>query len=181
MSTFRRPASPFLHPTRNVFYRRVTIPKRLRPFFNDRVEVWRSLKTADKDQAEVRSSRFDAETRRLFITLKKHGERLSKDQVEALVQQWLETELDELEDFMAVSGPFSDEDRDTKSLVLSDLWTEANEALVSCDFRKAEREADALLKAAGLPPMDHDGADFGRLCRRLLQAKQEYFKIEAAR
>jgi len=73
---------------------------------------------------------------------------MSKEQIETLVQHWLEMELDELDDYMATCGPFSDVDRDTKYIVLSDLWTEANEALVSCDFRKVEREADALLKSA---------------------------------
>jgi integrase len=168
----------FLHRTRHTYYRRVQIPQKIRKHFNGKVEVWRSLKTADKDQAEVRAALFDAQTRRLFVTLKKSGERLSKEQIETLVQNWLETEIDELDDFMAVSGPFSDVDRETKQVVLSDLWEEANEALISCDFRKVEKEADALLKAAGLPSMDHDGAEFGRLCRRLLQTKQEYLKVE---
>jgi integrase len=44
-----------------------------------------------------------------------------------------------------------------------------------------EREADELLKAAGLPALDHAGAEFGRLCRRLLQANIEYTRIERDR
>ena len=168
----------FLHPTRKTYYRRVQIPQKIRKHFHGRVEVWRSLKTVDKDQAEIRAAQFDAQTRRLFLTLKKSGERLTKEHIEALVQNWLETEIDELEDFMATAGPFADHDRTTKQVVLSDLWEESNEALISCDFRKVEREADALLKAAGLPALDHEGADFGRLCRRLLQTKLEYLKIE---
>ena len=171
----------FLHPTRKTFYRRVQIPRKIRQYFKGRVEIWRSLKTSDKDEATFRAAQFDAQTRRLFLTLKKHGERMKADQIDALVQHWLETEFDELDDYMATCGPVSDVDRDTKHVVLSDLWQEATEALISCDFRKVEKEADALLKSAGLPPLDHEGADFGRLCRRLLQAKQEYFKIEADR
>ena len=65
------------------------------------------------------------------------------------MDHWLESELDEADDFRAIEGPFSKEDRDTKSLILSDQWEESNEALVSCNYRKVEREADALLKAAG--------------------------------
>ena len=110
--------------------------------------MWRSPRTSDKEEATLRAAQFDAQTRGLFLTLKKHGERMSKEQIETLVQHWLEMELDELDDYMATCGPFSDVDRDTKYIVLSDLWTEANEALVSCDFRKVEREADALLKSA---------------------------------
>src|SRR6188508_3102754 len=125
----------FLHPTRKTYYRRVQIPRKIRPYFRGKVEVWRSLKTADKDQAQVRAALFDAQTRRVFVALKKSGERLSKEQIEALVQHWLETEIDELEDFMAVNGPFSEQDMDTKQVVLSDLWEEATEALLTCDFR----------------------------------------------
>ena len=35
------------------------------------------------------------------------------------------------------------------------------------NWRKVEREADALLQAAGLASLDHEGAEFGRLSRRL--------------
>lgn len=49
---------------------------------------------------------------------------------------------------------------------------------MSCNYRKVEREADALLKAAGLPTLDHAGAEFEKLCRRLLKAKIEYARIE---
>src|SRR5436853_319352 len=55
------------------------------------------------------------------------------------------------------------------------------EALVTNNWRKVEREADDLLKSAGLPSLDHEGAEFGRLCRRLLLAKQEYLHIENER
>jgi hypothetical protein len=44
-----------------------------------------------------------------------------------------------------------------------------------------EREADELLKAAGVTLLDHAGADFGRLCRRLLLAQEEYTRIESER
>ncbi len=52
---FRRGSSIFLHPTRKTYYRRVQIPQNIRQHFSGRIEVWRSLKTADKDQAEVRA------------------------------------------------------------------------------------------------------------------------------
>lgn len=56
-----------------------------------------------------------------------------------------------------------------------------SEALLGNDCRKIESDADALVKAAGFPPMDHDSADFGRLCRRLLRARIEYTQIETDR
>jgi integrase len=174
-------STTFLHPTRRVYYRRVSIPKRLRPWFQNRVEVWRSLKTADKDQASLRAAHFDAATQRLFVTLKRHGGRMTTEQIEALVRHWLELELDEAEDARTLGGPVTDDYREGVYHVLSDQFDEAHEALVTNNYRKVEHEADALLKAAGLPALDHAGADFGRLCRRLLLAKQEYLRIEADR
>ena len=110
---------------------------------------------------------------KVFITLKRHGEHMNTEQIEALISQWMESELDEAEDYRATCGPVTDEYRDDVSLILSDQFKEASEALVSCDYRKLEKEADELLRAAGLPALDHDGAVFGRLCRKLLRAKQE--------
>jgi hypothetical protein len=75
----------------------------------------------------------------------------------------------------------TDDYREGVHLVLLHQVEEAIEALVSCDYRKIEKEADELLKSAGLPLLDHNGADFGRLCRRLLLAKQDVLKIEAER
>lgn len=80
----------------------------------------------------------------------------------------MEQELDEAEDARTLAGTVSDEYREGVWHVLSDLFDEAS-------------EADALLKAVGLPLLDHDSVDFGGLCRRFLVAKQEYLKIEADR
>src|SRR5262249_34015163 len=90
-------------------------------------------------------------------------------------------ELDYAEECRALGGPYTDDYREGVSLVLSDQLEEAHEALVTNNWKKIEKDADALIKAAGLPPLDHDSADFGRLCRRLLQAQIEYTKIEADR
>lgn len=65
--------------------------------------------------------------------------------------------------------------------MLLDQLEEAYGDLVSIDFRRIEKEADELLKSAGLPLLDHDLAEFGRLCRRLLRAKQYYICTEMER
>lgn len=74
----------------------------------------------------------------------------------------------------------SDADREGQLDGLDIMHEQAHEALVGNDYRRIERDADALLKAAGLA-LDHNGAEFGRLCRRLLRARIEYTKIEAER
>jgi hypothetical protein len=106
---------------------------------------------------------------------------MTDEQREALVSHWLEVELDEAEDGRALAGHISQDYREGVWHVLHDQFEEADEALVTNNWRIVEHEADALLQSAGLPPLDHAGADFIRLCRRLLLAKQEYTRIEADR
>ncbi len=171
----------FFHPDRKAYYRRVHVPRKLRQHFKGRVEVWRSLKTADRDEADLRASEFAARTKRLFVTLKREGDRMTQAQINRLVNQWLEQELDYAEDCRILVGPVSDNQRDGYLDGLSIMQEEAYEALLGNDYRKIEAEADALIQAAGLPPLDHTGAEFGRLCRRLLVAKQEYVTIEEER
>lgn len=171
----------FLHLPRKAYYYRSVVPKNLRSLLNGREQIWRSLKTADKDEAQARSAAWESRVQQLFLALRKHGGRMNNEEREALVAHWLQVELNEAEDARTLAGPISDEYREGVWHVLSDQFDEANEALLTNNWRKIEKEADELLKSAGVPALDHDGADFGRLCRRLLLAKQEYLRIEADR
>ena len=171
----------FLHPKRGSFYHRSHVPRRLRALLNGRAEVWRSLDTADKDEARARSAQWDARIQRLFQTLRTSGEGMTKDEREQLVAQWLEAELEYAEDCRAVAGPMSDAHRESQ---LEGLWIiqdDNTEALLTNNYRRIEKEADQLLKAAGLPALHHDSVEFTRLCRRLLVAREEYISIEQDR
>jgi hypothetical protein len=99
---------------------------------------------------------------------------MTQDQIDRLVEFWLERELEEAEDARLLGGPYSDAYRDDVTMILLDQLEDAVGAELSYDFSKIEKEADELLKSAGLPVLDHDGAEFGRLCRRLLQGKQDF-------
>jgi integrase len=173
--------STFLLKSRKAIYSRVTIPKALRKYFGERVEVWRSCRTLNKEEASCRSLKWKAEAKRLFRTLRQHGGHMKKEQIETLVSNWLEAELDYAEDCRALAGPMSDDERESQLDGLGIMFDEAHEALLGNDYRRIESDADALIKAAGFPPMDHDSADFGRLCRRLLRAKIKYTRIETDR
>lgn len=173
--------STFLLKSRKAIYSRVTIPKALRRYFGNRVEVWRSCRTLNKEEAVCRSLKWKAEAKRLFRTLRQRGAHMNKEQIEALVSNWLEAELDYAEDCRAFAGFLSDDEREDQLEGLSIMFDEAHEALLGNDYRKIEADADALIKAAGFPPMGHDSADFGKLCRRLLRARVEYTKIETDR
>jgi hypothetical protein len=101
--------------------------------------VWRSLKTADQEEAGLRAAQFDTATRRLFLTLKRHGDRMSEEEIGALVQQWLEAELDYAEDCRVMAGPVSDDHREGYLEGLSIMFDEAHEALLGNDYRKVQK------------------------------------------
>jgi len=61
---------------------------------NGRREIWRPLKTTDRDEAKARSSAWTARIERLFVTLKKHGECMTKEEHEVLAARWPEADLD---------------------------------------------------------------------------------------
>jgi hypothetical protein len=62
-------ATAFLHPKRKTYYHRSIVPRRLRPYFRGREQLWRSLKTEDKDEATLKSAQWTARIQRLFLTL----------------------------------------------------------------------------------------------------------------
>ncbi|OYT21788.1 MAG: hypothetical protein CCU26_00595, partial [Nitrospira sp. UW-LDO-01] len=159
----------------------MVIPKGLRIYFNGRREVWKSLKTTDKEEASCRSSQWIALGKRLFYTLRKRGRHMTKGQIEALVSNWLEAAFDEAEDHRAIHGHISEAVREDVYYGLSALFDGVSEDLTSGDYRRVAKEADELLQAAHLPALDHASPDFARFCRRLLRAKIEYARVEADR
>lgn len=173
-------ATAFRHPTRNTYYYRCRIPLNLRHFFGHRVEFWRSLHTADRDEARLRSALWEVRVQQVFTILKAKGARMTSTEIAALVSKWMETTLEESEDYRAVCGPVTDEYREGVYHVLSDQFDEAGEALVSCDYSSVEKEATALLTGAGIT-LAPSSIDFGKFCRRLLRAKQAVLRIEADR
>ncbi len=171
----------FLSQKRKYLYHRIWIPKALRHFFNGREEVWRSLRTSDKEEARCRAHQLDSQAKRVFFTLRRYGHSMTPEQLDSLVARWLDARLEQAEDYRASMRLISEDQRYGAWHVLHDQMEDAGDALVSNDFRKIELEADELLKAAGLPPLDHDSAEYGRLCRRLLRAEMDYAQIEMQR
>lgn len=169
--------SPFLPRKRTSFYTRLVIPGSVRSYFKDRREVWKSLRTSDRAEAEYRSLEWQAEGKRLFFTLQRRGAYMTKHQIETLVSRWLDDALDEAEDARVIK-PLNEDAVETLQGGMSYQFDEVRETLASGDYRKVAKEADELLQAAGLPALDHASPDFAKLCRRLLRAKIEYLRIE---
>ena len=81
--------SYFFVPDRKSFYYRSHVPRPLRRLLKGRREVWRSLFCTDKDLAKLRAATWDRRTLHLYMTLRKQGDRMTEEQREALVSQWL--------------------------------------------------------------------------------------------
>ena len=54
----------FLHPTRSVYYYRMSVPARLRRLLRGRVQIWRCLKTSDNVEAKARLAEWDSRVQR---------------------------------------------------------------------------------------------------------------------
>ena len=48
-------STTFFHKRRKSFYTRAYIPRKIRGLLRNRIELWRSLDTADRDEASLRS------------------------------------------------------------------------------------------------------------------------------
>jgi len=171
----------FFVPDRKSFYYRSHIPKRLRRLIRGRHEIWRSLDTTDRDEARLRAARWGSRTLQLYRRLKRVGERMTEEQREALVTKWLDSQLEEAEDWRVTNGPYPEDQGEGASMILTDQVDDALEQLATYDFSKIEKEAVELLQTAGVGTVDRESADFKKLCRRLLQAKLDYLVIEQQR
>lgn len=171
-------SSIFRPAGRDSYYARLTVPINLQPFFRGRKEVWRSLRTADKELARVRAERWKASARGLLFNLKRYGARMEKADIETLVRRWLETALDEAE--ALVPPVVTDQWREDRDWDLSVHHDSLMESLLSFRFERMSEEADDLLKSAGLPAMDHGSPSFKYLCRRLVEAHLEYTRRQQA-
>lgn len=164
----------FLPANRQSLYCRIHVPLVLRGFFSGRTEVWRSLRTTDREQAQVRAAQIESHAKRVFYTLRKHGHLMDQDTIDRIVAQWLETAIEETEKEWFLGGPISDEEYDDRYEKLDSYCDFMGEALRGGELQRMAGHADELLKVAGLPALDHDSIEFKKLCRRLLEAQLEY-------
>lgn len=173
MATLFRPGK------RPSYYHRAIIPRRLRPWFQGRAQVWRSLSTNDRDLATLKALAWETHAKQLFLTLKRQGRHMTPAEIETLITRWMNAELDKTED-MRAAYHFNDDQRNVMTSATIDQLEDAEEALSGKGVLLAP-EADALLEAAGLPPLAHESLAFKRLCRRLLLAKKEVLTLEVQR
>lgn len=59
-------ATLFFPRNRPSFYHRSIVPRRLRPYLEGRVQLWRSLSTNHKDEATLKSAQWQTRIHRVF-------------------------------------------------------------------------------------------------------------------
>lgn len=153
-----------------------------------RTHLTHSLRTSDRALATVRARRLSSAADRLFA-LAMSDTTLSPDQIDDLVRQWLEAALEEDEQHRAEAAPgrplyaVSVRERDPVEAdldLLADWLIDAREALAENDIRKVEADAQDILRDAGLD-LDRCSQAYRRLCRGLLRARVEMYRLAAAR
>ena len=100
------------HAARKSYYSRLVVPRNLLPLLQGRVAFWKSLRTADRTKAKLRATTFESKGRRLFLHLQHYGATMHPNQIKALVDQWIHSELERTEQAKAESGTNELEDAD---------------------------------------------------------------------
>jgi integrase len=102
------------------------------------------------------------------------------DQIKRLVQQYLDSSLEECEEARLSGSHDDDDESDALSLALTDLLEETQGQLLRNDYGKISQEADDLLRSHKLT-LSRSSEAYRRLCRELLKAKQVVLKAELDR
>lgn len=157
---------------------RVHVPADLRPLIGRR-EVWRSAATSRHSEAKLRAAVFRGHMGALFMRLRRERGRMSRQQIEALVSEYLEAELWEVETRLATGawnvtcndhGEHGNWNDVAQSLLIEQL-EELGEALQYNRLKKTLPEAAQLL-----PGASEDGVKV--LARRLLEAQHRIALVE---
>jgi hypothetical protein len=162
------------------YYFRRKIPLDIRPWFAGRVEIKKTLRTANWAAARslARVQSFQAE--RIFTLIRSGA--LTGDQIRQLVDDYTEQTLRETEDERA-QGSFLPSDREDLDDMLeshSFLLADAKEALAMGSTEGVEHIARHLIQEKTLP-MVEGSPEFKSLCRELLKSSVLMLTIEMER
>lgn len=150
---------------------RTVVPHDLRPTIGRR-EIVRNLKTGSSREAKRRAAEFEGHVAALFRRLRHDGQMMERDQIDALVAQYLKASLDEVEETLAEGLAIS-------GAAGRDVWYEGVYGrLVGTGTALAEGDyTETLATARTLLPNGSPTA-LAVLARRLLEAKQEALRAE---
>ena len=106
---------------------------------------------------------------------------MTAEQIQTLIDGWVESELEAFEDALANSLAPDDEERDGQTSILGDRLEGAWSDLVSNRFSAVETIADGLLVAQGVTGVAKDSTAYKRLFQGLLVARMDVLKQERQR
>ena len=127
-----------------------------------RAEITRTLQTADTAEAERRRALWGAHLAAYFGTIRRHGHKMTRAQIDRLTRRYLEATFEEIEERLALD--WSDAGRDAHVFDLNDEAHMLGGMLASGDY------GDFTAQAAALLP-DAETETQRRLARRLIETK----------
>lgn len=75
---------------------RIHVPTEVRGYVG-RAELWRSTRSADPREGKLKAAIWEGHFAALFAHLRRHGNRMRRDQIDSLVSGYLAAQLDEVE------------------------------------------------------------------------------------
>jgi integrase len=105
---------------------------------------------------------------------------MTPTEIERLIAQWMDAELEESEDYRALHRLNDDQREIMVDETIERL--EATEGTLSANrYDRVAGDVDAMLRASGMPALDHNSLAFKRGCRAFLLAKQKMLTAEVER
>lgn len=150
---------------------RVVVPLDLRPLVRRR-EIVRSLETSDHKEARLRAAQWEGHVAGLFRRLRENGRAMDREQINELVDRYLDSELSDVEQRLA-TGVWKDsrgtEHEDWREVATSRLANQAEEL----EDALAHNQLTTTLPVAAqmLPKGTEESIQV--LARRLLEVKYE--------
>ena len=161
-----------------VYYSRLRVPSDLQPLLKKR-EVVRSLNTSRYRDANLLAIRWEAHVADLFAHLRHNAHAMTKQQIQSLVNHYMHSTLEECEDDRAF-GEISQEQYEGVTLAIHDALETNNLDLVFNRLGRISATANELMEQHGIR-FDYNSVEYRRLCRELLKAEQQVWRIEARR
>lgn len=150
-----------------VYTSRVVVPKSVQHYIG-RVEVIRSLRTKDKATAKLRASQWEGHLSALFLHLKREAGELDREQIDALVAEYLAAELHEVDGRLSMGEGYAitaaGPDPSLTASLLSDRAESLSSELANNDLGRT------MAAARKLAPAGASERSIAILARRLLEA-----------
>lgn len=169
------------HSRSPFFYFRIFVPTDLCHVVGKK-ELRYSLRTADSLEAKIRSLRLAQKVRILFHDLRKKEWIMTKEEIDRLLQDYLQECLEESEQLKVTAlRPMTPEQLESQLEAFSFLESEFREQLALNDYRTISSYADELLSEKNINSVVKESEIYRYLCRELIKIFIKIHEIEQKR